>query len=129
MAQRAVASAASSSRPRSRARHARRLYGGGTPWPTIAALCAALNRVTPSIGVRVGEAFAVGEAQGAGAGLALLDALDEKTIATHQPYWAVRAHLAAMLGDTHGARRARERAIGLTEDPAIRAYRLARVAT
>ena len=106
--------------------HAQRFAGGRTPWPAIAALYAALMQIAPSVGARVAQAAAVGEAQGADAGLALLDALAAGDVASYQPYWAVRAHLLRERGDADEARRAYDLAIGLAEDPAIKRFLLSR---
>jgi len=40
----------------------------------------------------------------------------------YQPYWAALAHLAAADGDAETARAARERALGLSTDPAVRRF-------
>ena len=60
------------------------------------------------------------------AGLALLDAIDSQAISGYQPYWAVRAHLLQRLEKTPEALAAYNRAIGLTEDPAVREFLLQR---
>ena len=73
-----------------------------------------------------GYAAAVGEAEGAEAGLAALDGIDPEAVCAYQPYWAVRAHLLQRLGKTAEAAEAFERAIGLTEDPAVRQFLLQR---
>ena len=49
-------------------------------------------------------------------------------VATYQPYWALRGHLLKALGRTRDAREAYERAVGLGEDPAVRAFLLGRCA-
>jgi RNA polymerase sigma-70 factor (ECF subfamily) len=82
--------------------------------------------IAPSVGARVAQAAAVGEAQGADAGLVLLDALAARDMASYQPYWAVRAHLLRERGDADQARRAYDLAIGLAEDPAIKRFLLSR---
>jgi RNA polymerase sigma-70 factor (ECF subfamily) len=43
-------------------------------------------------------------------------------MASYQPYWAVLAHLSAECGDTARAHEAFTIAIGLTADPAVRAW-------
>lgn len=101
--------------------HAQRRLTGATPWPAIVLLYAALVAIAPSIGARVAHAAAEAECRGAEAGLALLDALDAGRVAGYQPYWAVRAHLLAETG-RDGAAEAYRRAVGLSEDPAIRAF-------
>ena len=52
--------------------------------------------------------------------------IDPDDICTFQPYWAVRAHLLRRLGKTPEAFDAFDRAIGLTEDPAVRQFLLHR---
>ena len=59
---------------------------------------------TPTLGVLVGRAAALGDHAGAATGLAALDQLPEVAIAEYQPAWALRAHLLAGLGDRAGAR-------------------------
>ena len=55
-------------------------------------------------------------------GLALLTELPEAEIASYQPFWALRAHLMQRLGLEAEARLAFDRAIGLADDPAVRAF-------
>lgn len=85
-----------------------------------------LVRVSPTLGAHVSRAAAVGEAFGPGAGLAALDALPAAETAAYQPYWATRAHLLARGGRHAEAGAAYTRAIGLTEDPALRRFLLER---
>jgi len=47
-------------------------------------------------------------------------------VAGYQPYWAVRAHLFHELGDDGTADEAYARAIGLSDDPDVRAFLLRR---
>lgn len=107
--------------------HAERRFTGTTNWPAIASLYRVLISMSPSVGAMVGHAAAVAEAEGDEAGLALLDAIDAKAIAAYQPYWALRGHLLARLGNISAAREANERAIGLTEDECLRRYLLQRM--
>ena len=51
-----------------------------------------------------------------------LDALDAEDVATYQPYWVTRARLADLSHDRAESRRCLERALGLTEDPAVRVF-------
>jgi RNA polymerase sigma-70 factor (ECF subfamily) len=87
-------------------------------------------RISPTLGTRTGYAAAVAEAKGAEAGLAALDGIEADDVsisaAAYQPYWAVRAHLLQRLGKTTEALEAFDRAIGLTEDPAVRQFLLQR---
>ncbi len=64
------------------------------------------------------------EAKEPQAGLAALDRIDPDDVSGYQPYWAVRAHLLQRLGRTSEAVDAFDRAIGLTEDPAVRQFLL-----
>jgi RNA polymerase sigma-70 factor (ECF subfamily) len=59
-------------------------------------------------------------------GLALLDEIESESVTSYQPYWAVRAHLLRELGRTREAQEAFDRAIGLSEDDAVRAFLLKR---
>ncbi len=93
-----------------------------TDWYEIALLYEGLLAFAPTLGVRVGRAAAVGEALGAAEGLALLDGLDGAQ--AYQPYWAVRAHLLAFLGQD--APEAARRAIALSQDRAVRDWLAAR---
>ena len=51
-----------------------------------------------------------------------LDGLESESVASYQPYWAVRAHLLQRVGKTCEALDAYDRAIGLAEDPAVREF-------
>lgn len=85
-----------------------------------------LVRIAPTVGARVGQAAALAEARGVGRALAALDAMPPAGIAGYQPYWALRAHLLAMLGRTAEAARAYTRAIALSEDAATREFHAGR---
>ena len=102
--------------------HAQRAVTGGTDWEAIALLYEGLVRVAPTIGARVAQAAALAEARGAAAGLAALDAMPMDVVTAYQPYWALRAHLLRELERTDEARDAYARAIGLSEDPAVREF-------
>ena len=106
--------------------HAERAQSGRTDWAAIVVFYEHLVRRAPTLGARVAQAAAVAEAHGPTAGLAMLDALDRAEVATYQPYWAVRAHLLHHLESAAEASEAYDRAIGLTEDPAIRRFLLER---
>ena len=106
--------------------HAERARGGGIQWNAIMMFYEQLVRISPTLGTRTGYAAAVAEAKGAEAGLAALDGIDPDDISTYQPYWAVRAHLLQRLGKAPEALAAFDRAIGLTEDPAVREFLLQR---
>ena len=102
--------------------HAHRAHAGRTDWEAIALLYEGLIRIAPTIGALVGRAAAVAEARDAATGLSLLQAIPPDAVAGYQPYWALAAHLLDRTGRHNDARDARERAIGLCEDPAMRAF-------
>jgi RNA polymerase sigma factor, sigma-70 family len=106
--------------------HAERAHSGRTDWRAIARFYDQLVQVAPSLGAAVGRAAAHAEAQSAEAGLALLDAIDTESITSYQPYWAVRAHLLRELHRSREAAEAFDRAIGLSEDDAVRTFLLER---
>jgi predicted RNA polymerase sigma factor len=106
--------------------HAERARSGRTAWPAITLFYEQLIRISPTLGTQTGYAAAVAEAKGAEAGLAALDGIDPHDICAYQPYWAVRAHLLQRIGKTSEAAAAFDRAIGLTEDPAVRQFLLHR---
>ncbi len=100
--------------------HNRRALTGTTDWASVALLYDGLVTLTPSVGAHVARASAHLHAGAPGAALAMLDALDPALVATYQPFWVVRAHArhAAGADPAHAARVA----LGLTEDPALRAH-------
>ncbi|MET0387100.1 MAG: DUF6596 domain-containing protein [Polyangiales bacterium] len=102
--------------------HVDRVRTGRADWSAIACLYAGLLQVAPTFGALLGRAAAVAEAEGPAAGLACLDALPADAMQSHQPYWAVRAHLEQRLGHAAQARAAYERAIQLTDDAAVQAF-------
>ena len=105
--------------------HARRIVSGETDWEAIALLYEGLLLCGATIGARVGHAAALAEVRGADAGLAAIDAIPRESFATYQPYWALRAHLLKRVGRDAEARQAFERAIGLSEDRAVREFLVA----
>jgi predicted RNA polymerase sigma factor len=105
--------------------HAQRIVTGGTDWRAIGLLYEGLIRMAPTIGARVAHAAALAEAHGAGAALAAVDAIAADSIKTYQPYWALKAHVLKTLGRVGEAQEAYRKAIGLSEDAAVRAFLLA----
>jgi RNA polymerase sigma-70 factor, ECF subfamily len=79
-------------------------------WPEIAILYAELARLTGSPVVELNRAVAVAEADGPGAGLAIVDALD---LAGYQYFHSTRADFLRRLGRADEAREAFERALEL----------------
>ena len=102
--------------------HAQRAVAGRTDWGAIALFYEELARRSPALGARVGRAAALANARDPAAGLAVLDAIDPRSVLSYQPYWAVRAHLLAARGEPEAARDAYARAIGLSEDADVRAF-------
>ena len=106
--------------------HAERARSGRIEWEAIVGFYEQLIRISPTLGTQTGYAAAIAEANGPKAGLVVLDAIDSQAISGYQPYWAVRAHLLQRLEKTPEALAAYNRAIGLTEDPAVREFLLQR---
>jgi RNA polymerase sigma-70 factor, ECF subfamily len=102
--------------------HAEAPSAAATDWPQIAALYATVDRLDPSPVVTLNRAVAVGRAEGASAGLAVLGPLvaDER-LARYQPLHAARAELLREAGDLDGARAAYRRAVELTDNARARA--------
>ena len=106
--------------------HAERARNGKIQWNAIMMFYEELIRISPTLGTRTGYAAAVAEAKGAEAALAALNAIAPDDVSAYQPYWAVRAHVLQRLRKTPEALDAFDRAIGLTEDPAVRQFLLQR---
>jgi predicted RNA polymerase sigma factor len=106
--------------------HAERARSGKIQWKAIMMFYEQLIRISPTLGTRTGYAAAVAEAKGAEAALAALDAIAPDDVCAYQPYWAVRAHVLQQLRKIPEALDAFDRAIGLTEDPAVRQFLLQR---
>ncbi|WP_284179818.1 DUF6596 domain-containing protein [Rhabdaerophilum sp. SD176] len=82
-----------------------------------------LAQKAPTIGNLVGLAAAAADVHGPEAGLRELAQLPEVLTMEYQPFWALKAQLLQQLGaDPQGTATAFSRAIGLTEDGAVRAY-------
>lgn len=104
--------------------HAHRAVTHRTDWEAIALLYAGLLQIAPTVGARVGYAAALAETRGPAVSLDELERVPAATVTTYQPYWALRASLLARAGSTKAAREAYARAIGLSEDGAVRAFLL-----
>ena len=82
-----------------------------------------LAQRAPTIGNLVGLAAATAEVNGPETGLRELAQLPEAATMDYQPFWALKARLLQQLGtDQQATATAFRRAIGLTEDGAVRAY-------
>jgi RNA polymerase sigma-70 factor (ECF subfamily) len=102
--------------------HAERAFTGETDWNAVALFYDELVRRAPTLGALVGRAAALGKARGLGLALEALDVIDARSTLNYQPYWAVRAHTLAELGESEAAGQAFAHAIGLSEDPQVRAF-------
>ncbi|GAB1509955.1 RNA polymerase sigma factor [Actinophytocola sp. KF-1] len=83
--------------------HAEAADAAATDWAQVVALYRVLSRLDPNPVVTLNEAVAVGMAEGAEAGLAVLRRLDGRLEGHHRLH-AVRAHLLELAGDRVGAR-------------------------
>ncbi|MCK9688402.1 RNA polymerase sigma factor [Scleromatobacter humisilvae] len=101
---------------------------GEVPWEGIAGLYEQLLAIAPTVGARIAHAVAVAHARDARAGLRLLDDIEAERVASHQPWWAARAHLLAMDGAHADAAAAYGRALALTVEPRLRDWLAARLA-
>jgi RNA polymerase sigma-70 factor (ECF subfamily) len=102
--------------------HSSRADLGQTDWGAITVLYRGLLNTAPSVGAALGAASALIETGAMTDAAALLDALPEDAVRKHQPYWVCRARLADARGDLPAAVAASDVAIGLTADPAVRAF-------
>jgi RNA polymerase sigma-70 factor (ECF subfamily) len=93
-------------------------------WQALALLYEGLIQLSPTLGALVSHAAAIAEAQGLEYGLTRLDAIPMESIKSYQPYWALKAHLLKQLGLETESQQAYVRAIGLTEDSALREFLL-----
>ncbi|HSK92738.1 MAG TPA: DUF6596 domain-containing protein [Candidatus Angelobacter sp.] len=99
--------------------HATAPTWGTTGWDAIVALYDQLASLEPTPVVLLNRAVAVGERDGAQAGMAALDGLEARLESYHL-YHAVRATLLRRLGREAEARAADGRALRLTDNPAER---------
>ncbi|WP_229798100.1 RNA polymerase sigma factor [Planomonospora parontospora] len=107
------------------AEHAVAGRAGDTDWPAIARLYGRLEEVTGSAVVRLNRAVAVAEADGAEAGLELLDGLD-RAMGHHHLLHATRAELLRRLGRDREALDAYGRALEAVGTDPERAFLLSR---
>lgn len=101
--------------------HMHRIWRGDPGWDAIVGLYDALVDQSPSLGAQVGRAAAIARARGPLEGLSSLNQIDGRTSA-YQPAWALRADLLGRLGREQERTEALTHAIGLTSDPAVRAF-------
>jgi RNA polymerase sigma-70 factor (ECF subfamily) len=101
--------------------HARAPRPDDTDWPQIASLYGALAEIEPSPVVELNRAVAVAMADGPRAGLALVEPL-EAALDHYHLFHAARGDLLRRLERADDAASAYRRALGLTENPAERAF-------
>lgn len=109
--------------------HAERARSGMVDWSAILRLYDGLIAVAPSVGALLGRAAAVAAIGAPWDALALMEEIPATSINAHQPYWALRGHLFERMGKSREAKAAYGRAIGLTEDPAVRHFLMLRMST
>ncbi|WP_168120836.1 hypothetical protein [Paenibacillus sp. HB172176] len=88
----------------------------------IAWFWAEIMRLRPAPGIRVGRVAAVAEAFEAERGLALMKAILSTDSLNYQPYWELAGHLYKRLNRPALAQSAYSRAIGLSQDAAVRQF-------
>jgi RNA polymerase sigma-70 factor (ECF subfamily) len=106
--------------------HAERRVTGQVDREGVVRLYEALLAMAPTIGARVGYAGALWSAGRPRAALVVLDELPAVAVASFQAHWAVRAHVLLALARSEEADEAFSRAIGLSEDPAVRRHLMGR---
>jgi predicted RNA polymerase sigma factor len=104
--------------------HAQRAVTQQVDWEVLVLLYKGLVQLSPTLGALVSQAAAIAEAKGFDQGLVQLDALPTEAVKNYQPFWALKAHLLKQLGCKSEAQQSYLRAIGLTEDAAIREFLL-----
>ncbi|MEM9794538.1 MAG: DUF6596 domain-containing protein [Pseudomonadota bacterium] len=102
--------------------HADRISTGVTDWDALVQLHLGLSRIAPTIGATVGYAAALGKSVGPTEGLEALQAIDPKIRASFAPAEATRAFFLSELRKSREAAVAYDRAIALTDEPALRRY-------
>ncbi len=103
--------------------HLSRRETGETPWADIATLYFALSILRPGPVTEVNRAVAIGEAQGADAGLEALAAIrTDRNLEAWLPWQAARAALCERAGRRTGALEAYDAALALGPAPAERLF-------
>ncbi|MFZ4735101.1 MAG: RNA polymerase sigma factor [Bradymonadia bacterium] len=102
--------------------HAQRAITGFVQTTALRTLYDLLLVHAPSVGVAVSRAAVLLDAGDVETARAALSALDGDDVAAYQPYWVTRARLAELTGDLAATAAHLERALGLTEDAAVRAF-------
>lgn len=102
--------------------HTRRVFDGVVDWGAVLRLYDVLLALRPSPMVALSRALALAQVEGAGAGLAALDALPAERLALARPWHAARADLLAKAGRGDEARAALDKALALDPPRAERLW-------
>jgi RNA polymerase sigma-70 factor, ECF subfamily len=102
--------------------HSQKCMGFDAPSSALVALYDNLVALQPTLGAQVSRVCAIAAHSGASNGLAALAQIDTDLVAQYQPYWAVKAHLSALLDRTTEAKAAYAHAIGLAQSDSVRQY-------
>lgn len=102
--------------------HAQRAITGVVQHSALRVLYDLLLRRVPSMGVAVARAAALLEAGDLTDAQQALDVLSPEDSARYQPFWVTKARLHERRGAREEQRAALQRALGLTEDPAVREF-------
>ncbi|MEA5448910.1 DUF6596 domain-containing protein [Leptolyngbya sp. CCNP1308] len=106
--------------------HAQRAITRQVNWQALALLYEGLIQLAPTLGALVSQAAAIAAACGPATSLQSLEKIPPDAVKNYQPYWALKAHLLHQLDQPAAAKEAYQRAIGLSEDAAIREFLLGR---
>ena len=102
--------------------HTRRAFDGVVDWSAVLRLYDVLLALRPSPMVALSRALALAQVEGAGAGLAALDALPADRLALARPFHVARADLLARCGRPAEARAALDAALALDPPRAERLW-------
>lgn len=102
--------------------HTRRAFDGVVDWSAVLRLYDVLLALRPSPMVALSRALALAQVEGAGAGLAALDALPAERLALARPFHVARADLLARCGRPAEARAALDAALALDPPRAERLW-------
>ncbi|HRK06013.1 MAG TPA: sigma factor [Chlorobiota bacterium] len=102
--------------------HSSRRIGHQTPWPLIVEMYHQLIHLYPSVGAQIARAVAIGECRGYEEGLTELLSIPQDLVRQHQPYWAALYILGKGILTDEETEHAKSLAIGLSSNPAIRAF-------
>lgn len=106
--------------------HARRAFDAAVDWRAVLRLYDVLLGLRPTPMVALSRALALAQVEGAGAGLAAIEALPADRLALARPFHVARADLLARAGRVAQARAAFDAALALAPPPAERLWLAAR---